>query len=127
MSCECQCECEYEPEFDDFIKSIRFNELCIAAANLRGGISCELGKQIIGGKHAVIFELLTVPIGFNVVYELLFSDNVAWMARIPLAYSCGQPDELYAQKANQLFMKVSIPLIEALFPLRWIGTRLLQS
>ncbi|TQB70345.1 hypothetical protein MPDQ_000656 [Monascus purpureus] len=29
---------------------------------------------------------------FNVVYELTFSDNVVWMARIPLAHAYFQPE-----------------------------------
>lgn len=37
--------------------------------------------------------------GFNVIFEIRFSDNVAWMARIPLPYNCFQPEEISASYA----------------------------
>ena len=35
-------------------------------------------------------------LGFNVVYELVFSDDVVWMARIPLPYNCFQLEDVSA-------------------------------
>lgn len=35
-------------------------------------------------------------IGFNVLQELVFSDGVTWLARIPLPNNCFQPDEMYS-------------------------------
>lgn len=79
---------DHEPEFDDFIKTIQLDELCAVATNCRGGVRCCLGRHTIGG--------------FNVVYELVFSDEVVWMARIPLPYKCFQPEDVSASYAATL-------------------------
>ncbi|KAM5443291.1 hypothetical protein MferCBS31731_001612 [Microsporum ferrugineum] len=75
-------------EFDLFVDTIRLDELCAAAAQCREDVSCSLGLHTIGG--------------FNVVYELVFSDGVVWMARIPLPYNCFQPEEVTASYAATL-------------------------
>lgn len=31
--------------------------------------------------------------GFNIVQELIFSDGVTWLARVPIPFNCFQPDE----------------------------------
>lgn len=41
-------------------------------------------------------------LGFNVVYELVFLDNVVWMARIPLPYNCFQAEDVSASYAATL-------------------------
>ncbi|EEP81332.1 predicted protein [Uncinocarpus reesii 1704] len=56
--------------------TVQLDELCAAAARCRGG--------------------------FNVVYELIFSDDVVWMARIPLPYNCFQAEEVTASYAATL-------------------------
>ena len=83
----------HSPEFDGFIKTIQFDELCAIATSLRGGTE--------GGENAI--------------FELIFSDDVTWMARIPLSYSCFQPEELTGSYAATLkFLKThsSIPVPE---------------
>lgn len=37
------------PEFDNFIKTVRLDELCAVASSYRGGIPCSLGWHSIGG------------------------------------------------------------------------------
>lgn len=57
--------------------------------------------------------MLSIPIGFNVIYEILFSDGVIWMARIPLPYRCYQPDEIsacYAATLKYLRKNSTIPV-----------------
>lgn len=52
-------------------------------------------------------------LGFNVVYELVFSDDVVWMARIPLPYNCFLPEEVtvsYAATLKYLKKNSSIPV-----------------
>lgn len=47
------------------------------------------------------------------VYELIFSDQVTWMARIPLPYTCFQPEEIsasYAATLKYLKKNSSIPV-----------------
>lgn len=53
----CEC-CERPAEFDDFVKTIQFDKLCTAAANIRGGISCELDNHILGGKYEAILGII---------------------------------------------------------------------
>ncbi|KAH8704834.1 hypothetical protein BGW36DRAFT_421425 [Talaromyces proteolyticus] len=77
-----------ESEFDRFVETIRLDELCATASRSRNGISCSLGNHTIGG--------------FNVVYELNFSDGIVWVARIPLPYNCYQPEEMSVSYAATL-------------------------
>lgn len=54
-------------------------------------------------------------LGFNVVYELVFSDNVTWMARIPLPYNCFQAEDIstsYAATLKYLRRSTTIPVPE---------------
>ncbi|WEW61271.1 hypothetical protein PRK78_006761 [Emydomyces testavorans] len=95
---------EHPSEFDDFVRTIHLDELCEAAARCRDGIPCCLGPHIIGG--------------FNVVYELIFSDEIVWMARIPLPYNCFQPEEVSASYAATLrylkkFSTIPVPEVFA--------------
>jgi hypothetical protein len=53
--------------------------------------------------------------GFNVVYELKFSDGIVWVARIPLPYNCYQPDEMsvsYAATLKYIKRNSTIPVPE---------------
>ena len=91
----------HSPEFDEFIKTIQFDELQDVATSLRGGLSCQLGSHTEGGENAI--------------FELIFSDDVTWMARIPFSYSCFQPEELtgsYAATLKFLKRHSSIPVPE---------------
>lgn len=52
-------------------------------------------------------------LGFNVIYDLLFSDNVVWIARIPLPYHCFQAESVstsYAATLNYLKRHSTIPV-----------------
>lgn len=39
----------HNAEFDNFIRTIRLDELCAVATNYRNGIPCSLGLHTIGG------------------------------------------------------------------------------
>ncbi|RJE25068.1 Phosphotransferase enzyme family [Aspergillus sclerotialis] len=85
------------PDFDNFIKTVRLDGLCVVASNHRGGIPC-----------------------FNVVYELVFSDGVVWMARIPLPYNCFQAEAVSASYAATLkyvkrHSKIPVPTVFAYY------------
>lgn len=67
----------HSPEFGGFIRTIQFDELCDVATSLRGGLSCQLGSHTEGGENAI--------------FELIFSDDVTWMARIPLPIHVSSP------------------------------------
>jgi hypothetical protein len=47
---ESDCECEPHPEFEGFMNSIRLDELCAAASNLRNGVPCRVSDNTVGGK-----------------------------------------------------------------------------
>ncbi|KAK2754782.1 hypothetical protein FQN54_006675 [Arachnomyces sp. PD_36] len=78
----------HPPEFDEFLSTIRFDELCNAASRLRDGTPCALGEHVVGG--------------FNAIFEINFVDDVTWMARVPLPYCCFQPEEISASYAATL-------------------------
>lgn len=51
----------------------------------------------------------------NAIFQLIFSDDVTWLARIPLSYSCFQPEILtgsYAATLKSLKKHSSIPVPE---------------
>jgi hypothetical protein len=51
--------------------------------------------------------------GFNVVFEVVFEDQVCWLARIPLQENCYQPEEItlsYAATLKYLKMHTTIPV-----------------
>lgn len=113
-------------EFDEFVRTIRFDELCKVASRCRGGISCSLGQHIVGGMELLKYYIyitvtaddmdkLPFPSGFNAVYEVVFSDKTIWMARIPLPYDCFQPEEVsasYAATLKYLKKNSTIPIPE---------------
>ena len=93
----------YSPECSDqlhkaheFVASLKLDQFCEVAATCRSGLPCHPGKHIIGGKDTpgLSYDIADlVNTGFNVLQELVFSDGVTWLARIPLPNNCFQPDE----------------------------------
>jgi hypothetical protein len=43
--------------------------------------------------------MAAITSGYNVIYNLAFEDGIVWMARIPLPYTCFQPEEISASFA----------------------------
>ncbi|KAI9812826.1 MAG: hypothetical protein M1826_002747 [Phylliscum demangeonii] len=63
-------------------------QLCLVASSLREGIPCHIGSYREGG--------------FNVIVEIVFGDQVRWLARIPLPDGCYQPEEITLSYAATL-------------------------
>ena len=58
-------------------------------------------------------ESLTNPLGYNVIVEIVFEDQVYWLARIPLLESCCQPEEItlsYAATLKYLKTHTKLPV-----------------
>jgi hypothetical protein len=55
-----------------------------------------------GGPNITQAIFLIIPLGYNVIFELQFSDGVPWIARIPLPYNCFQPEDISASYAATL-------------------------
>ena len=54
-----------------------------------------------------------ITLGYNVIYNISFSDGIVWMARITLPYTCFQPEEVsasYAATMKYLKKHSSIPV-----------------
>lgn len=43
-------EHDHGPHFDEFLSTIRLDELYAAASNLRDGLSCQIASHTVGGK-----------------------------------------------------------------------------
>lgn len=116
-------------EFTGFSRSINLRELCTVASACRRGMMCQLGNHTIGGRYwtaqfltfsgamFLIYAKNCYSIakckGFNVIYELNFSDGVTWLARIPLPYNCYQPEEItisYAAALRYIKKNSTIPV-----------------
>ncbi len=87
------------PELEKFINDLKLDQFCAVASAHRNGLSCQPGSHIVGGKSQKthrspnLHQLTNGAEGFNIVQELVFSDGVAWLARIPVPFNCFQPDE----------------------------------
>lgn len=42
------------------------------------------------------------PLGFNVIFELIFTDKVSWMVRIPIPTNCFEPEDCTLTYASTL-------------------------
>ncbi|KAI9824658.1 MAG: hypothetical protein M1826_007297 [Phylliscum demangeonii] len=54
-----------------------------------------------------------IPDGFNLVFEIIFEDQVRWLARTPLLENCHQPEEItlsYAATLKYLKIHTTIPV-----------------
>lgn len=52
----------HDAQFDNFIRTVRLDELCEVATNYRGGIPCALGRHTIGGMQLLTCALLVIEV-----------------------------------------------------------------
>ncbi|PPQ64863.1 hypothetical protein CVT26_002581 [Gymnopilus dilepis] len=87
---------------NDFISTIDTDQLLHAASKLRPGVENRLGERFLGG--------------YNVLFEILFSDGLIWLARCPLPYHCSSQDaadyllQSYASTLRYIKLHTTIPV-----------------
>jgi len=86
--------CPPEPEREEYLNTINFDNLVKIASSLRDGISCEIISEHLGM--------------YNLVYTLRFADDAQWVARIPIPFRQFTATDLIVEREiqNRLFISM---------------------
>ncbi|KAF8523919.1 hypothetical protein BU17DRAFT_43392 [Hysterangium stoloniferum] len=112
--------CQEIEELLNFVESsVHTDELGANASRLRNGLHCTIGEKIWGGNWYFLFVFPNAHfdcVGFNLLFELNFSDEVTWLARIPLFHQYPSQSALdfmlcsYVSTLNYIKLRTNVPV-----------------